>query len=109
MRVSGAAAAVGTAPSRVCWVWVSGCGPTPVAASAARPGRYSLVGGHLAGPPTKGPARAQDTLSAVSSTTNEVCNELSSAPMNLTVIVWPAKLARLKDFCVYPVPLLRLE
>jgi len=31
-------------------------------------------------------------LTAVSSTTNEVCSELSSLPVNLSVTVWPAKL-----------------
>jgi len=34
----------------------------------------------------------QLVLTAVSSTTNEVCSEMSSVPVNLSVTVCPAKL-----------------
>ena len=39
-----------------------------------------------------GPWTDQPVLTAVSSTTNEVCSEESSVPVNLRVTVWPAKL-----------------
>jgi hypothetical protein len=40
----------------------------------------------------------QETVSAVSSTTNDVCSETSSVPVNLRVMVCPAYAARLKLF-----------
>ena len=47
-------------------------------------------------------------MSAVSSMTNDVCSEESSAPLNEIVTVWPANDDRLNDFCAYPVFLFRL-
>jgi hypothetical protein len=41
---------------------------------------------------TRGWGKGQPVLTAVSSTTNEVCSETSSVPVNLRVTVWPAKL-----------------
>src|SRR5690348_3432767 len=41
---------------------------------------------------TTGPWADQLVLTAVSSMTNEVCSEMSSAPVNLSVTVCPAKL-----------------
>jgi hypothetical protein len=40
----------------------------------------------------------QDTFSAVSSTTNDVCSEMSSVPVNFSVTVCPANADRLNDF-----------
>ena len=51
----------------------------------------------------------QLTVSAVSSTTNDVCSEESSVPVNLIVTVWPAKPATLNDFRLYPLALFRFE
>ncbi len=39
----------------------------------------------------------QPTVSAVSSMTNDVCSELSSVPVNVSVTVWPAKPATLNE------------
>ena len=49
-------------------------------------------------PPARFRRTPYATVMAVSSTTNEVCSEESSAPRNLTRIVWPAYAARLNDF-----------
>jgi hypothetical protein len=40
----------------------------------------------------------QETVNAVSSTTNDVCNETSSVPVNSSVTVWPAKAETSNDF-----------
>src|SRR4051812_15019044 len=78
------------------------CRPDPAPSDARRP------------PPREGwrPSRhasGQLTVSAVSSTTNDVCSELSSVPVKLIVTVCPASEETLNDFCVYPEALLRLE
>ena len=49
------------------------------------------------GPGTGG--SGQDTFSAVSSTTNEVCNEESSVPVNSRVTVCPANADTLNVRC----------
>src|SRR5262249_48952501 len=84
--------------------------PPPRQASARRskPAIKARVGGHRC-PPTLGSTRTQETLTAVSSITNEVCRETSSVPVNLMVTVCPANAARLNDFWLYPAALLRLE
>src|SRR5262249_22165477 len=51
----------------------------------------------------------QVRFSAVSSTTNDVCSETSSAPVKEIVTVCPANDDRLKDFWLYPEPLFRFE
>src|SRR5438067_2434084 len=53
--------------------------------------------------------RYQETVSAVSSTTNEVCSEPSSVPVNFSVTVCPANAFRLNDFGLYPATGFRLE
>src|SRR5881227_1785199 len=45
----------------------------------------------------------------VSSTTNEVCSEPSSVPVNFSVTVCPANAFRLNDFGLYPATGFRLE
>ena len=77
-----------------CWTPRRRCSPTSRAAGA-RP------------PPPSWPARRagcsataraepgrQPTVTAASSTTNDVCSELSSLPVNVTVTVWPARQSR---------------
>jgi hypothetical protein len=41
--------------------------------------------------PARSEMRAQLSVSAVSSMTNDVCRDESSVPVKLTVTVWPAK------------------
>ena len=51
----------------------------------------------------------QLTLTAVSSTTNDVCADESSVPVNVTVTVLPMNAFRLTVFCAYPLLLLAFE
>jgi len=63
----------------------------------------------VSAPPRGGGWSGQETLTAVSSMTKDVCRELFSVPLNLIVTVFPAKPVKLKDFWLYPVAWLRLE
>ncbi len=71
--------------------------PGHAGTASARSVRELTWGGRGGARPTVSTG-AQDTLSAVSSMTNEVWSETSSTPRNLTVTVWPANADRLNDF-----------
>jgi len=54
--------------------------------------RVARAGARATHARSTGPWTGQLVLTAVSSTTNEVCSEMSSVPVNLSRTVWPAKL-----------------